>query len=74
MIQINKLIYSLQNPFGQRRGASQGSESEGHGSSSATTRCEKFQRSGRSHSAPGSYNLLMDRLVTLVLSWMITVS
>lgn len=60
--------HSFQNPFGQRRGASQGSESEGHGSSSGTTRCEKFQRSGRSHSAPGSYDLLMDRKLSLEVS------
>lgn len=56
----------LQNPFGQQRGASQGSETEGRNCSDGTTRYEKFQRSGRSHSAPGSYDLLMDRLVTLV--------
>ncbi|XP_023714650.2 serine/threonine-protein kinase KIN82 isoform X3 [Cryptotermes secundus] len=60
--------HSFQNPFGQRRGVSQGSESEGHGSSSGVTRCEKFQRSGRSHSAPGSYDLLMDRKLSLEVS------
>jgi hypothetical protein len=60
----------LQNPFGQRRGVSQGSEIEGHSGSDGATRCEKFQRSGRSHSAPGSYDLLMDRLVAVILSWL----
>ncbi|XP_069683438.1 uncharacterized protein [Periplaneta americana] len=53
--------HSFQNPFGQRRGISQGGESREHRSEDGTSRCEKFQRSGRSHSAPGSYDLLMDR-------------
>ena len=64
----------LQNPFGQRRGASQGSEADRHGGNNGATRGQKFQRSGRSHSAPGSYNLLMDRLLALVSSWFKIVS
>lgn len=66
---VQNFMYPLlQNPFGQQRGASQGSETEGHNCSDGTTRCEKFQRSGRSLSAPGSYDLFMDRLVAFVLS------
>ncbi|XP_021941699.1 serine/threonine-protein kinase STE20-like, partial [Zootermopsis nevadensis] len=60
--------HSFQNPFGQQRGASQGSETEGHNCSDGTTRCEKFQRSGRSLSAPGSYDLFMDRKLSLEVS------
>ncbi|PSN44179.1 hypothetical protein C0J52_18390, partial [Blattella germanica] len=54
--------HSFQNPFG-RRVASQGGESSG--SNDGSSRSEKFQRSGRSHSAPGSYDLLMNRKLSL---------
>jgi hypothetical protein len=64
----------LQNPFGQRRVASQGSEPNRPSGSNAATRGEKFQRSGRSLSAPGSYDLLKDRLLALVSSWFMNLS
>lgn len=70
LILVKKMLknHSFQNPFGQRRGASQGSEADRHSDSNGGTRGEKFQRSGRSHSAPGSYDLLMDRKLSLEVS------
>lgn len=67
LILVKKMLknHSFQNPFGQRRVASQGSESDRPSGSNAATRGEKFQRSGRSLSAPGSYDLLKDRKLSL---------
>nr|CAD7409250.1 unnamed protein product [Timema poppensis] len=54
--------HSFQNPF-----VHGGCSSRPGGDSARRT--EKFQRSGRSHSAPGSYDLLMERRVADVCTW-----
>ncbi|XP_067014704.2 calcium/calmodulin-dependent protein kinase kinase 1 [Anabrus simplex] len=57
--------HSFQNPFGPRRaGASSSADRPSRDSTDGDNRLDKY-RSGRSHSAPGSYDLLMDRKMSL---------
>lgn len=52
--------HSFQNPFGQKQSRTAAS-SVAASTSSDVDRSDKFQRSGRSHSAPGSYDLFSER-------------